>query len=618
MADRTPERIRKEKELELLRLQNQPTPAPQAGASDFEVMAAGSPLGASLEAVPDVSMGDFPVGAAIGGTIGAFAGGGTPASIPLAGLGAAGGEAVEQNIRHGLQALGFDVTAPETSLEAAKKIGVEGLLGLAGEGIGQVGIRGTAALGRKIAPKLRPDVEAVSEAVQPFFPKAKLGFRPISRLVGATKQPALLPAQLTESPLLDTIQEVSKRSFLGGGGIIKAQQLTDDVVSGLVTDFTKNLRGNTGRLEVGELVFNALDEGIDAFSASGTALYNTVDDLTRAQFTTGLGEQLTVTKKLTNGVDLTSAKKTARSLLSQAQKGIRTKEQTTVLNEIINKPDLVSFSDAHILRSDLLKIARSGSELVKGKAQGVAKAVGKPIDNAMNQAAKDLSGDALNAWREANKFWKSGKNTFNSRFVRGLASADPEVALERVLQSGKPSNIIKLRKVIDDPIVWKKIQGEFVNKLQRTAITDEISGTLSGKALLRNIRTAGDDMFRAIAPNGELNNFKKFSEALALNQAKQPGGGGATVFIALAQAGAAGKIIFTGDADVGSLTILGGPFLLSKILTSPGASKILLEGFKASGSQKSLVTLATRLGAILTKEEIDARFDLGGQEVETP
>lgn len=532
---------------------------------------------------------DLPVGALIGGTVGAGVGG-----IPGAALGAAGGEAVGQLVS---RALGRE-DVPQTSGEAAKRIATEGLLGLGGEVAGRGILRGAQAVGRGLAPTLRPGAKEVARAVQPAFPD--IGFKPISKALGATKQPALLPAQLTESPIIDTIQEVSKSSFLGGGRIVKAQQLTDDIVSGLVDDFAKGLTGPTGRVETGELIFDALEEGIDAFSATGRGLYSTVDDLTGAAV-----------------VDFKPVKAAATKLLSQAKKGIRTKEQTTVLQGILERPDTLPFSDAHLLRSDLLGISRSGTELVKGRAQGTARALSNEVDRAMGVAAKDISGEALEAWRAANKFWRTGKQTFNSRFIRGLANADPEVVLDRVLQSGKTSNIIKLRKTINNPEIWRKVQGQFVNKALNKSVTDEVSLNLSGKALLKNMRGFGNETLNALAPKGELKQLEKFATALALNQAKQPGGKGATVLIAMAQAGAAAKILFTGEADAASAAILIGPLALSRALTNPATSRILLEGFKVGGKTKAITSFAARLAAVLAKQGIEHDVQIDGQSIGT-
>lgn len=69
----------------------------------------------------------------IAGAVGGAALGAGVGSIPLAGLGAAGMEGYRQLAA---RKMGLDV--PETSLEAAKDIGIQGGLGMAGEGAGQL------------------------------------------------------------------------------------------------------------------------------------------------------------------------------------------------------------------------------------------------------------------------------------------------------------------------------------------------------------------------------------------------------------------------------------------------------------------------------------------------
>lgn len=561
--------------------------APQAQAFPVEQVGAfaGGPT------VDRTGGGRIPIGAIGGGTLGAVLGG-----PPGGALGAAGGEAVEQLVRRAFGLGGV----PQTSREALDRISQEAALGGVGELAGRGIVRGAQAVGRKLAPALRPGAQEVVQAIQPAFPD--VGFKPISKALGATKQPALLPAQVTESPIIDTMQEISKSSFLGGADIIKAQQLTDDVVSGLVDDFAKGLTGPTGRIETGELIFDALEEGIDAFSATGRGLYSTVDDLTTGAV-----------------VDFKPVRDRAARLLAQGKKGLRTKEQTTVLTEILRQPNKIPFADAHILRSDLLGISRVGTELVKGKAKGSAKVLSGEIDRAMQASAKDISPEALQAWRSANNFWKTGKQTFNSRFIKGLANADPEIVLDRVLQAGKPSNIIKLRKTINNPEIWRKVQGQFVNKALNKSVTDEVSLNLSGRALLKNLRGFGNETLNALAPKGELKKLEQFATALALNQAKQPGGKGASVVIAMAQAGAAAKILFTGDVDAASVAILIGPKLLAKAITNPAVNKVLLEGFKVGGKTKALTGFASRLGATLANQGIQADVQINEpQQVPAP
>ncbi len=540
----------------------------------------------------------LPLGAIAGGTIGGITGG-----PPGAALGAAGGEATEQLIRRGVGA-----EAPETSEEAAKKIALEGALGGIGEVTGRALVRGGQIVGGALRPALRPGAPEIAKELQSAFPETRSIFNPIRRLFrrDIAKSPALLPAQTTENFLLDNIQEITKKSLIGGGRVIKAQQITDRVVSELAEDFTVKLTGGTGVTETGELIFDALSKGTDAFSAAGRGLYSQVDDVLGAA-----------------RVNLKPVKAQAEKLLIKAKAGVRTKEQVKILTEILNKGDEVSFADAHTLRSDLLGVSRTGTELIGGRAQGVAKVLSKNIDMAMVDSARTIGPEAQGVWRSANEFWKQGKETFNSRFIRGLANVNPEEALNKVLQSGRPSNILKLRKTINDPEIWTKIQGQFANKVLNKAITDELSGALSGKALLKSLRLFGDDTVKAIAPKGELEPLRKFATALALNQAKQPGGLKGTVLINALQLTAGGKLIYDvagGDIDVetvGAFGLVFGPLAFGRALTNPRVNKVLLEGFRVSPTAKAMTTFASRLGAVLAKENIEARIERGG-EAETP
>lgn len=115
-----------------------------------------------------------------GGIVGGIAGGGL-ASIPLAGLGAAGGESYRQ-----IAARGLGVEAPPTSIEALKGIGSEALSAAAGQGLGLGAAKTIAGAGRLLAPIGRKTVDALSAATG----VQKAGFQSIvekpSRIVTAT------------------------------------------------------------------------------------------------------------------------------------------------------------------------------------------------------------------------------------------------------------------------------------------------------------------------------------------------------------------------------------------------------------------------------------------------
>lgn len=112
----------------------------------------------------------------IGGTVGGIVGAPTgPGAIPLAGLGAGGGEAIRQ-----LAARGLGMDAPKTSLGALKKIVAQGAVGAAGEGAGQ-GLRAIAAV---------PQLAAAGRGIRSFF-SATTGV-PEAGFKAVAKKPSLI------------------------------------------------------------------------------------------------------------------------------------------------------------------------------------------------------------------------------------------------------------------------------------------------------------------------------------------------------------------------------------------------------------------------------------------
>jgi hypothetical protein len=543
----------------------------------------------------------------VGGTVAGLATAArrTPIGAAAVGLGAGAGEAFKQIGEQVEAATGLDVPlvrgeeAPATSLEAARRIAGAGVRGAAGEAVARGVLAGAGALGRKLQPTLRAGAREAIEATQAAMPKTKEFFRPLSTALGI-KKPALLPAEATESTLIDSLQGIAEASFFGSGKILKSKETTDSVVSGLIDDLSTKLTGGAGRVEVGELLQDAVGEGIDAFNVTASGLYKQVDNL--------LGGA---------NVNISGLKETAEELFAKAGKGLPGGQAKRMLRTIASKADDVTFEEAQILRSDLLNVGRQGTDLVPGRVIGFAKRLSKEADAAMETSAKELSAEGATAWRNANDFWKTGKSTFNSSFVKRLANLEPEVALDKALQTGKATTINKLRDIIMDPKIqaevggeeiWSKVQGQFVKKVMKNAFSDEITGELSGKHLLSTLRKQFDpDVMKAIAPKGELKQFENFARALALNQAKQPGKA-LDVAVRLGQAGAIGSLIFS-DFKGESAAILLAPFVMSRAMTNPAIVKVLTSGMKAPASAKELTKFMSRLTTQMDREGMDYQTD---------
>ena len=122
----------------------------------------------------------------------------------------------------------------------------------------------------------------------------------------------------------------------------------------------------------------------------------------------------------------------------------------------------------------------------------------------------------------------------------------------------------------------------------------------------------GEDSLTAGFDPATVQELKGFVNALKVQQAKMPDGVG-TVWIQLAQAtaavqamGATASILglTTGNIPLSTMgaTVMFGPPVISRIMSSPGGIKFLTEGLKTSMKTKKGIQIATQLAKILEAE----------------
>jgi len=133
-------------------------------------------------------------GAVAGGTLGSGI-----ASIPLAGLGAAGGESIRQ-----LAARGLGMEAPKTSMEAAKKIGIQGIQGAADQALGM----GVVKAGGSALKAIKPFIKGAGTQIESIA-----GAAPGS-LEAAYKDKSLILAPGKKA--VQSLYETAKESVGGG------------------------------------------------------------------------------------------------------------------------------------------------------------------------------------------------------------------------------------------------------------------------------------------------------------------------------------------------------------------------------------------------------------------
>lgn len=491
-------------------------------------------------------------------------------------LGAGGAEAWYQVSQH----LMNDPDVPKTSKEAATEIAKAGLTEAAWEVSGQTATR------------------LVGKALKPFAKKVTPEAQKVMDWLGKKIKPSLLPSEASDSRILDVMQNVSEGSILGGGKLkeFKAnrQEVFDDLADDIIGMFGKKIEPD----QVGELFVDAIDNRNRVFRAAADTLYNNATELAEGTKVStsklkdfvkpyvDIGEELHGIEAANAGDDLVSA--------------------------IIGLPDDLSIDAAKNLRSRLLskidefKVINKNAPVI-GKAK-------KLVETLDNQIDKSLSGDALDAWREANRFYKTQSEKFNSALIRRLVKKgieDPEGIAKAIF---KPRNITTIKKIKTalTPKEWESMQSYYIQALFKQG--SDIDGVVQGQKVINRMvgkpTSMGHATLKEIFKPEQLKEIFNFADALKVAQKRQSEGLG-KMWIQLAQGSAVVTVAAAGamgepEIAAGAGAILFGPVVLSRMLVNPSMAKYLTRGFNIPARSPEAVGIMVRLinGARNIKKEI--------------
>jgi hypothetical protein len=510
----------------------------------------------------------------VGKTVGSLAEVGTM-GLAVA-VGAGGGEAYKQIGQH----LSGSLDAPKTSLDSAKRIakaaytegGFELVGGLLAKGLGKI-----------LAPFKEKMIEGSVSAIDFFDDKVK----PV----------VFLPAEATETRILDLMQNVAESSILGGGKIqaFKGNRLKffDDFADSLIREFGER----TDPTELGDLFVTTVTEAKKVHSKTAKILYNGVK----------AGNVRIPTKSL---------KTFASPIQKRAAKlgGIEAKNAgDDLMDAIMDLPDTLSYKEATELRSRLISRADEFSVMnKKAPVIGKTKKLVERLDDQISRGLKGLpavDGETpYEAWRAANKFYREGQKDLNNAIVRRLVKMadDNGVGAEMIAPSVfKPGHVTVVRQVKKamegDPKSWRKMQGFFMQHLLSKSANAE--GDIVGNKLLNHMSgkpgSFGLPMLKEVFTDAQIDSLQMLGRALKLTQERQAEGAG-RVLIQLTQAGALGTLL-TGNFALPAATIIIAPAVMSKMMLNPITAKILTQGIEmgqafpeAAGIMVRLVAAAER------------------------
>lgn len=572
----------------------------------------------------DIVAGDLP--ALIGGIVGGFAQTARQ-RIPAAGILAGGGEAFHQIYQH---AMG-DPKAPKTSIDAAMRIAEMGGLQALGQGVGEGAVWGMS----KVLPHVQEafmarDMTGSEDALRSFmdpYMNKGLSERMTDKVRGwlpesfnemfpASPKPGYTIAQKSD-PLSGAhrMEQIVESSFLGATPIKQFKFAQQKGISDFADNVSNQIWGGIERVppsQRGEVFVKAFDDAESIFRGEASKKYAEVDallgDATSTYPSNKVSNALVDINETSNKiVDLSPFKQWALQ-----ETGGNTKfagyasAQTgdTIIAKAQNLPDRMSFTDAAILRSRIIKEAKN----VEGKpvaASDVAKITSR-IDSAMEDAAVSVGGDVEKAWRNANAYYKEGKKIFDNRFIENLVKTgkdQPELVGKGLFQNGEITQIRAAKKVLqNDPKTFQAMKAGWLDDVLKKSQNEE--GMMVGKSFFSQLKKMGDETLNEIFTKSELALIKRLEEA-SLRSQKQGKAGGGSLLIMLMQSGPlvktaqivgslgmAGGGAYTDNPEMiaGGLAILMGPRVLANMIVNPKYHSLFYRGLS---TEKPLYMPAT-------------------------
>lgn len=541
-------------------------PAPAAPTAD-ELLAQASPetgLGPTIQHI--IEQFARPTGAIVGGTAGTLlggAGGGVgalPGGVAGAALGGMAGERLPEITRPFLTS---QPAKPVTGADVANTVNaglVEGTM----QAAGGVVARGVNALAAPFKDKVIPFARDV--------------VAPAMRRVGQR----LSPGMMTDSRVLDTLENITESSLLGGGRLQALKRgVTEQGVQALTDDVLKHAGTTLSKEEVVGLLTDSRGAAQAMTRSIKGALYRNVDDLAKG-VTVDMKPVLDELRGAIGGARNVYVEKALSAAgLSGMHSGPEDFLTVAIAGSDARAPE-TTFRIAQSARSRLLALARKPA--VGADDQGIRNTAGylaSLIDKQMVKAARRLSPEALTAWREANKFTANAAEALDHQLVRRLAKTlvNEPTRVDRLLAAPNKADILKRVQASVDRSSFEQLQRKLAQYVIERSV-DPATNVLQGQMLLERLKNMGPETAAMIfGPHrARVEQFARIVEFVQRHESEGTG----RVMIQLAQGPAVFQIAKQPVSALarGAYTVLAGPTALARLLTNERSVRWLTEGVR--------------------------------------
>lgn len=490
--------------------------------------------GASMYDVADYA-GDAPsviggIGAAMAATgLGAIPG------MAMAGLGAAGGKAIDEIVK---RAQGLNLKGP---LEQATSLAGEAAMGAAGEGVG----RGVIGLGRlAMNPYGRfgdvPRQELTREALDAGMLPKVFQIQPRGKLLSRFQT-------MGESVLGDAAEKKNSAALVSGMDTLVGQagnpsQNTGDMLVSGVKNYTENLadQSTSARLaanselnkslgeitrtlgsadpNVGTLVQNQIIAARKSFGDKASELYSKVDELVGGKPivpTGAIKEQLQAFAK-----DLPTDK--------AGEKIFPTNELKQFFGKYGDLADMQTAAQMQQLRTDFRQASESAN-LVPGVDKFRARKLMESVNTAFDDAGKNLAdptvAEAIVKLRAADDFYKTGIRKFDAPSIAAITrdasrtgAVEPDRVVDYIIRPGHTSSVTRVKGLLS-PEQWGKVsRSHFDSLIQDSTRVFDGAESVSGQSLLSNVSKMGKTLDAVYGNNAPL--IRKYAQELAARDGK--------------------------------------------------------------------------------------------------
>jgi hypothetical protein len=439
-------------------------PQPTRSFTQDMTMTPKEAAGIAVNAIPDVA-------GALGGTLGAAGGMGTPGSVPLSVGGATAFGAAGEGIKDWLVShIGpKNLSGPTYQTEAPPSGGWDTAGDMAGEGLKQ---GAGQFVGEKVlSPIIRgvfggPMHQAVNESANKFVKAANEEY-------GLHLTPPEVSGK--KAPGWGLIQRIGSYNYFAQEVARRSRELGAD---NAVTAMDETLQSLT----------HSPTPAIHSTPTSSGKTWQALVDMSRTIFKAQANQQYEDLAKEATGVpiNMQGVKNEAKNLLKQYAPAMKAFPDTggpgaaslKILRDIADGPDQVPFEVAKQLRSNLLDVTPQSEELMAGKAQGIAKDMVKNLHQAIGDSLTINKPSAVPLWEQANKFYKDGIELLNNDIVTGLMDAGhPEILADAIKSGRDQETTAKMIRnaVLDQPMAhgspaeknaaqmgWKQFQEQFI------------------------------------------------------------------------------------------------------------------------------------------------------------